>query len=224
MNCIDRKSTDRKSTDRKSTDRKSTDSEIYTSDRYDHLCKILLIGDCGVGKSCILTRFSDGQFYESYMSTIGVDFKIRTIEIEGKIVKLQIWDTGGQERFRAITSSFYRGGNGIIIVYDVSNEVSFSNIGRWVDEIERYTSKKLYKILVGNKCDLVDQRKISFDSGKELADSLKIDFIETSALNSENIEKVFLMLATQIISEQVKRVQEQNTQDTPKQKKKCCLA
>lgn len=201
--------------------------------RYDHLCKILLIGDCGVGKSCILTRFSDGQFYESYMSTIGVDFKIRTIEIDGKIVKLQVWDTGGQERFRAITSSFYRGGNAIIIVYDVSNEVSFLNINRWIEEIERHTSKKIYKILVGNKCDLVDQRKISFDSGKEMADNLKIDFIETSALSSENIEKVFLTVTKQIISNQNKKRQEKqdvnngsleasSLKKDKKQKKKCC--
>ena len=105
---------------------------------YDYLFKLLLIGDSGVGKSCLLLRFADDTYTESYISTIGVDFKIRTIELEGKTVKLQIWDTAGQERFRTITSSYYRGAHGIIVVYDVTDESTFANVKQWLQEIERY--------------------------------------------------------------------------------------
>eukprot|EP00397_Hematodinium_sp_SG-2012_P055492 GEMP01067782.1.p1 GENE.GEMP01067782.1~~GEMP01067782.1.p1 ORF type:complete len:243 (+),score=21.20 GEMP01067782.1:73-801(+) len=105
---------------------------------YDYLFKLLLIGDSGVGKSCLLLRFADNTYTESYISTIGVDFKIRTIEQEGKVVKLQIWDTAGQERFRTITSSYYRGAHGIIIVYDVTDRESFNNVKHWIEQIGRY--------------------------------------------------------------------------------------
>lgn len=165
----------------------------------DYLLKILLIGDSGVGKSCILLRYSDDHYEDSYMSTIGVDFKIRTFEMGGKIVKLQIWDTGGQERFRTITSSFYRGAHGVIIVYDVSDPQSFYNVEQWMKEIDRYKLKHVVKLLVGNKSDLVDQRKITYDRAKDYADLLNIDFIETSARNSLNIDTTFLTLIKKII-------------------------
>jgi Ras-related protein Rab-1A len=167
---------------------------------YDYLLKVLLVGDSGVGKSCILLRYADDHYVESYISTIGVDFKIRTIEIEDKIVKLQIWDTGGQERFRSITSSFYRGAHGVILVYDVSDFFSFQNLSQWIKEIERYSCDNISKLLVGNKSDLVDQRKISYEQGKDFADILKLDFIETSARNSQNINETFLALTKKIIS------------------------
>ena len=128
--------------------------------------KLLLIGDSGVGKSCLLLRFSDDTYTESYISTIGVDFKIRTIPLEGKTVKLQIWDTAGQERFRTITSSYYRGAHGIIIVYDCTDLESFENVKNWLGEIERYGSDGVSKLLVGNKCDLESARKVSYDEGK----------------------------------------------------------
>merc|ERR1712159_656276 len=99
---------------------------------YDYLFKLLLIGDSGVGKSCLLFRFADDTYQESYISTIGVDFKIRTVELEGKTIKLQIWDTAGQERFRTITSSYYRGAHGIIVVYDVTDQESFNNVKTWL--------------------------------------------------------------------------------------------
>merc|ERR1712196_737176 len=121
---------------------------------YDYLFKLLLIGDSGVGKSCLLLRFADDTYTETYISTIGVDFKIRSIEIDGKVIKLQIWDTAGQERFRTITSSYYRGAHGIIVVYDITDEDSFTAVARWITEIERFAGQDVNKMMVGNKADL----------------------------------------------------------------------
>mmetsp|Transcript_1055 Transcript_1055/g.1098 ORF Transcript_1055/g.1098 Transcript_1055/m.1098 type:complete len:204 (+) Transcript_1055:138-749(+) len=167
---------------------------------YDYLFKLLLIGDSGVGKSCLLLRFADDTYTESYISTIGVDFKIRTVELDGKTIKLQIWDTAGQERFRTITSSYYRGAHGIIVVYDVTDAESFNNVKQWLHEIDRYASENVNKLLVGNKSDLTSKRAVSFDQGKEFADSLGIEFLETSAKNATNVEKAFMTMAAQIKS------------------------
>jgi small GTP-binding protein len=165
---------------------------------YDFLFKLLLIGDSGVGKSCLLLRFADDTYTESYISTIGVDFKIRTIDLDGKTIKLQIWDTAGQERFRTITSSYYRGAHGIIVVYDTTDLESFNNVKQWLHEIDRYASDNVNKLLVGNKSDLTTKRAVSFDQAKEFADTLGIEFVETSAKNSTNVEKAFMMMASQI--------------------------
>jgi len=165
---------------------------------YDYLFKLLLIGDSGVGKSCLLLRFADDTYTESYISTIGVDFKIRTIDLDAKTIKLQIWYTAGQERFRTITSSYYRGAHGIIVVYDTTDLESFNNVKQWLHEIDRYASENVNKLLVGNKSDLTSKRAVSFDQAKEFADSLGIEFIETSAKNSTNVEKAFMMMASQI--------------------------
>eukprot|EP00602_Paraphysomonas_sp_CaronLab_P006958 CAMPEP_0185025170 /NCGR_PEP_ID=MMETSP1103-20130426/8235_1 /TAXON_ID=36769 /ORGANISM="Paraphysomonas bandaiensis, Strain Caron Lab Isolate" /LENGTH=202 /DNA_ID=CAMNT_0027558317 /DNA_START=67 /DNA_END=675 /DNA_ORIENTATION=+ len=167
---------------------------------YDYLFKLLLIGDSGVGKSCLLLRFADDTYTESYISTIGVDFKIRTVELDGKTIKLQIWDTAGQERFRTITSSYYRGAHGIIVVYDVTDAESFNNVKQWLHEIDRYASENVNKLLVGNKSDLTSKRAVTFDQGKEFADSLGIEFLETSAKNATNVEKAFMTMAAQIKS------------------------
>lgn len=165
---------------------------------YDYLFKLLLIGDSGVGKSCLLLRFADDTYTESYISTIGVDFKIRTIELEGKTVKLQIWDTAGQERFRTITSSYYRGAHGIIVVYDVTDSETFSNVKQWLQEIDRYASEGVDKLLVGNKSDLTSKKVVEYSVAKEFADQLNIPFLETSAKNATNVEQAFLTMAKQI--------------------------
>lgn len=133
---------------------------------------MLLIGDSGVGKSCLLLRFSDDTYTESYISTIGVDFKIRTIELDGKTIKLQIWDTAGQERFRTITSSYYRGAHGIIVVYDVTDAETFHNVKQWLHEIDRYACDSVNKLLVGNKADLTTKKVVEFATAKEFADNL----------------------------------------------------
>jgi len=167
-------------------------------EQYDHLFKLLLIGDSGVGKSCLLLRFSDDIFTDSFISTIGVDFKIRTIDLDGKRIKLQIWDTAGQERFRTITSSYYRGAHGIIVVYDVTEQKSFDSIQKWLQEIDTFAGPTVTKLLVGNKCDLDSQRVIQTPKGEELAKSLGIPFIETSAKTTKNVEEAFLRLTRNI--------------------------
>ncbi|XP_073989382.1 ras-related protein Rab-1A-like [Rhodnius prolixus] len=168
------------------------------SPEYDYLFKLLLIGDSGVGKSCLLLRFADDSYSESYISTIGVDFKIKTINLEGETIKLQIWDTAGQERFRTITSSYYRGAHGIIVVYDCTDMESFSNLCKWFEEIDRYGSENVDKLLVGNKSDLTSKKVVEYATAKEFAEKLDIPFIETSAKMTTNVEKAFLTIACKI--------------------------
>lgn len=175
-------------------------SSISAATEYDYLFKLLLIGDSGVGKSCLLLRFADHSYTESYISTIGVDFKIRTIDLDGKTIKLQIWDTAGQERFRTITSSYYRGAHGIIVVYDVTDVESFDNVKQWLNEIDRYASENVNKLLVGNKCDLRNKRAVEYETAADFADKLDIPFLETSAKEATNVEKAFLTMAGEIKS------------------------
>lgn len=165
---------------------------------YDFLFKLLVIGDSGVGKSCLLRRFADNQYTESYISTIGVDFKIRTVDIDGKVIKLQIWDTAGQERFRTITSSYYRGAHGIIVVYDCTEPDTFDNVKHWLNEIDRYACDNVCKLLVGNKVDLKDKKVVTTEAAAAQAEQLGIPFVETSAKESENVERAFLLMAQEI--------------------------
>lgn len=165
---------------------------------YDYLFKLLLIGDSGVGKSCLLLRFADDTYTDSYISTIGVDFKIRTVDLDGKTIKLQIWDTAGQERFRTITSSYYRGAHGIIIVYDITDKESYENVRQWLFEIDRFASETVCKLLVGNKSDLTNKRAVEYSTAKAFADEINIPCLETSAKNSNNVEQAFLTMAAQI--------------------------
>ncbi|XP_037446182.1 ras-related protein RIC1-like [Triticum dicoccoides] len=169
-----------------------------SASEYDYLFKLLLIGDSSVGKSCLLLRFADDAYVDTYISTIGVDFKIRTVELDGKSVKLQIWDTAGQERFRTITSSYYRGAHGIIIVYDVTDRESFNNVKQWLSEIDRYASDSVCKLLVGNKCDLVDSKVVDTEEAKAFAESLGMNFLETSAKEAINVETAFLTMSSEI--------------------------
>ncbi|XP_026469056.1 ras-related protein Rab-8A [Ctenocephalides felis] len=162
---------------------------------YDYLFKLLLIGDSGVGKTCVLFRFSEDAFNTTFISTIGIDFKIRTIELDGKKIKLQIWDTAGQERFRTITTAYYRGAMGIMLVYDVTNEKSFENIKNWIRNIEENASADVEKMLLGNKCELDDKRQVIKERGEQLAIEYGIKFMETSAKTSYNVEEAFFTLA-----------------------------
>lgn len=165
------------------------------------LYKLLLIGDSGVGKSSLLHRFADDDYKDDYISTIGVDFKIKTLEEQdGKQMKLQIWDTAGQERFRTITSSYYRGAHGIVVVYDITDAESFANVKQWLHEIDRYASENVNKLLVGNKSDLESERQVTVAQGEELAQSLTLHFVETSAKSNKNVDEVFHKMAKNIRS------------------------
>jgi Ras-related protein Rab-1A len=167
--------------------------------RSDHLFKLVLIGDSGVGKSCLLLRFADDNFTESYISTIGVDFRFRTVNVDNKTVKLQIWDTAGQERFRTITSAYYRGADGIIMVYDVTNRETFDHVDEWLSEVNRYAHEDTVKLLVGNKADLVSEKQVQANEAQAYADKLGIHFLETSAKTSTNVEAAFLTIAKDLI-------------------------
>uniref|UniRef100_A0A1I7XAR8 Ras-related protein Rab-35 n=1 Tax=Heterorhabditis bacteriophora TaxID=37862 RepID=A0A1I7XAR8_HETBA len=156
---------------------------------YDHLFKLLIIGDSGVGKSSLLLRFADNVFSENYITTIGVDFKIRTVDVDGQRVKLQIWDTAGQERFRTITSTYYRGTHGVVVVYDATNGESFGNVKRWLHEIDT-NCDSVQKILVGNKCEDPSRRVVVESDARQFADTMNIRFFETSAKENKNVEEV----------------------------------
>jgi small GTP-binding protein len=129
---------------------------------FDYLFKVVVIGDSGVGKSCLLIRFAEDKFSEEHVSTIGVDFTNRTVEVGGDMVKLQLWDTAGQERFRTVTSTYYRGAQGIVVVFDVTERRSFETVRAWVDDVDKWASGGTVKILVGNKTDLHERRQARF--------------------------------------------------------------
>nr|CCA15884.1 Chloride Channel (ClC) Family putative [Albugo laibachii Nc14] len=174
-------------------------SMVHSSSKYDLLIKLLLIGDSGVGKSCVLLRYSDDSFTTSFITTIGIDFKVKTIDVNGKRVKLQIWDTAGQERFRTITTAYYRGAMGILMVYDVTDDHSFQNIRNWMTQIKQNASTNVNKILIGNKCDVdPSERAVTTEQGQELADEFGIEFFETSAKSNINIDAAFHAIAVDI--------------------------
>jgi Ras-related protein Rab-1A len=162
---------------------------------YDYLFKVLIVGNSGAGKSCLLLRFAEDMFSDSYISTIGVDFKIRKIDLDGAAVKMQIWDTAGQERFRTITRSYYRGSNGVIIVYDIADRESFEQIQHWMCEVDAHASADVCRLLVGNKADLAEKRAVKTDEGAALARQFGIPFIETSAKRSLNVDGMFTAMA-----------------------------
>lgn len=173
--------------------------------------KLLLIGDSSVGKSSLLLRFAEDSFSTTFISTIGVDFKTRTVELDGEQVKLSIWDTAGQERFRTITAAYYRGANGIVLVYDITSETSFNSIRGWIRNIEEHASDNVCKILVGNKCDMEDKRVITTAQGQALAKEFNIKFFEASAKADINVEDAFQSIAR----ESKKRFDSSHPKDEP---------
>lgn len=172
-------------------------TDFALNQEHDYLFKVLLIGDSGVGKTCLLLKFTDDVFQTSYISTIGVDFRIKTIKLDdGKIAKLQMWDTAGQERFRTITSSYYRGAHGVIIVFDVCDASSFDNVSMWIGEVERYAKPGVPMVLVGNKRDLLEKREVSKEDAQAFADAKGLAYTEVSAKEDSAgtlLSEVFLL-------------------------------
>lgn len=167
-------------------------------DDYDYLFKVVLIGDSGVGKSNLLSRFTRNEFSLESKSTIGVEFATRSINVDGKMIKAQIWDTAGQERYRAITSAYYRGAVGALLVYDITRHVTFENVERWLKELRDHTEHNIVVMLVGNKSDLRHLRAVSTEDAQTFAEREGLYFIETSALESTNVENAFKQVLTQI--------------------------
>ncbi|KAJ4911061.1 Ras-related protein RABA2d [Raphanus sativus] len=165
---------------------------------YDYLFKIVLIGDSGVGKSNILSRFTRNEFCLESKSTIGVEFATRTLQVEGKTVKAQIWDTAGQERYRAITSAYYRGAVGAFLVYDITKRQTFDNALRWLRELRDHADSNIVIMMAGNKSDLNHLRSVAEEDGRSLAETEGLSFLETSALESTNVEKSFQTVLTEI--------------------------
>jgi small GTP-binding protein len=207
-------------------------------DSYDLLYKIIIVGDTCVGKSNILSRYIKNVFREDSKSTVGVELGNKLLKVKGTNTKLQIWDTAGQERYRSITSSYYKGSHGCFIVYDITNEQSFENVEKWFEQVQKEGSKDVSIILVGNKCDLENERKVPKEKGEEKAKLLNIPFFETSALSNIKIEDIFTVIAEniyertggvknedddddiEIINENEKPVNLASQQ--PQEKKSCC--
>jgi Ras-related protein Rab-1A len=170
-----------------------------TANYYDYIYKILLLGDSAVGKTCLLLRYSDDCFTENHISTIGLDYRLKMITTENdKIIKMQIWDTAGQDRFRSITKNYYKGAHGIILMFDVTNPSSFINIKNWLMQIKENTSEKVKIVIVGNKIDDESQRKINIDEAKKLSDENNLEYFETSAKNNIGIVETFNYITNEI--------------------------
>ncbi|KAG2784726.1 hypothetical protein JG687_00008953 [Phytophthora cactorum] len=167
-------------------------------DEYDYLFKIVLIGDSGVGKSNLLSRFTRNEFNLESKSTIGVEFATKSIVAEGKTIKAQIWDTAGQERYRAITSAYYRGAVGALLVYDITKHGTFENVERWLKELRDHADANTVIMLVGNKSDLRHLRAVSTEEAMAFAEKNSLAFIETSALEATGVDTAFQRILTEI--------------------------
>ncbi|CAO2829893.1 ras-related protein RABA2a-like [Amaranthus tricolor] len=167
-------------------------------EEYDYLFKVVLIGDSGVGKSNLLSRFTRNEFCLESKSTIGVEFATRTLQVEGRNVKAQIWDTAGQERYRAITSAYYRGALGALLVYDVTKPTTFDNVSRWLKELRDHADANIVIMLIGNKTDLKHLRAVATEDAQSFAEKEGLSFIETSALEATNVEKAFQTILSEI--------------------------
>ena len=160
-------------------------------ENYEMMFKVVLVGDSFVGKTNIMSKYIKNEFHEDSKATVGVEFGSKQFTVEGHSIKAQIWDTAGQERYKAITSAYYKGAKGAFIVYDITRKQSFDSVEKWVNDVTAVADKKITIILIGNKCDLEDQRQITKEQGEEKANKLEIAFLETSALSGENLDKAF---------------------------------
>ena len=202
--------------------------EEEAEDDYN-LYKILLLGDTSVGKSCLLLRFCDNSFQEAHLTTIGLDFRLKNINLkDDRKVKIQIWDTAGEDRFRSITRNYYKGAKGILLIFDVTDKETFTHVRDWIERIHEESPEGITICLVGNKIDMNESRVISNEEGKKIADEFKIPYFETSAKSNIGVEEVFTYLVKEVDTiymnehkEEVGRKTVLN-QKTKNKKKKCC--
>ncbi|KAK9533558.1 hypothetical protein VZT92_008669 [Zoarces viviparus] len=171
---------------------------------YDVLFRLLMLGDSGVGKTCMLRRFTESYFDPSHISTIGVDFKMRTLELDGIKVRVQLWDTAGQERYQTITKQYYRRAQGIVFVYDITSDSSFQHLVKWASDVDDYAPDEVQKILVGNKSDEELYRQVTREQGSKLAETYGMEFFETSASTSSNVTEAFTRV-TELVLQAHKR-------------------
>ena len=169
------------------------------TEEYDIMFKILLLGDSGVGKSSLLLRYTKNQFSADIRSTIGVEFGVKFLKIDNLQLKVQIWDTAGMERYRSLTSAYYKGAKGVIIVYDICRKKSFYNIDKWIDDFKSKADEDSVILVIGNKSDLEEKREVDTEEAKLKAEKNKMAFLETSAKNNDNVHKAFLTLFKEII-------------------------
>jgi small GTP-binding protein len=200
---------------------------------HDYLFKLVLIGDSGVGKTNIISRYVHDRYSANTISTVGIEYSIRNVEIDGKTIKVQIWDTAGQERYRAVPSAYFRGALGAIVVYDITRSCTYDSVGRWLYETHSQTQhQEPVKLLIGNKSDMADIREVAIDDAKAYAESNQMSFMETSAKDSTNIEEAFKL----IVHEIYRKMSANEDQDTnsecgsvelkypmPKGRRKCCV-
>ncbi|CAD6192176.1 unnamed protein product [Caenorhabditis auriculariae] len=182
---------------------------------FDYMFKLLIIGNSSVGKTSFLFRYCDDSFTSAFVSTVGIDFKVKTVFRGDKRVKLQIWDTAGQERYRTITTAYYRGAMGFILMYDITNEESFNSVQDWCTQIKTYSWENAQVVLVGNKCDMDAERVVSVERGRQLADQLSLEFFETSAKENINVKAVFEKLV-EIICDKMAESLDKDPQQQPK--------
>ena len=205
-------------------------------DNYELMVKVVIVGDSGVGKTNIMSKYLKNEFHEDSKATVGVEFGSKQFNIQGHQVKAQIWDTAGQERYKAITSAYYKGAKGAFIVYDISRKNTFDSISRWVSDITATADKKITLILIGNKSDLEDQRQVTKEQGEEKAKEFGLAFLETSASSGDNLEKAFSLMINEVYKkcqEDINAETDDNVVDQGKditldkpagktEKKKCC--
>lgn len=188
---------------------------MMNSEKESMVAKILTIGESGVGKTCILLRYTDNKFIKHHLTTIGIDYKTKDVNINGKSIKLKIWDTAGQERFRNITQQYYKGADGIVLVFDLTDRNSFEKVRDWMKQIQSYTQKESIAIvLLGNKCD-AENKAVSIKEASEIASEFNLKFFETSAMNNTNIEESFRQLSSEIMK--IKESKSSNYENTPRQ-------
>ena len=206
-----------------------------SEENYDVLFKIVLIGDSFVGKTNIMSKYLKNEFHEDSKATVGVEFGAKKFDIDGKAVKAHIWVTAGQERYKAITTTYYKGAKGALIVYDITRKETFDSVDRWISELNNSGDKNMTMLLIGNKCDLDSQRQVTKEQGEEKAKAFKVAFLETSASSGENLDVAFEMIMKEVYNKCKNEIEEDDgmeemhmgqeidlTKQQPKVKRSCC--